>query len=316
MSADFVSYPHGIATIDTYYIKKDMAAAHLLVENGAALFVDVGPTPACPRLLAGLDSAGLTPEDVRYIVVTHIHLDHAGGAAALMKHCSRATLLVHPRGASHMIDPGRLIDASVAIYGQELFAELYGEIDTIDENRVQSVSDGWVLDFAGRPLHFFDTPGHARHHCCVWDPKSRGVFCGDTFGLAYPHLQTDPQRPFLIPVTAPAAFEPDALISSINRMLELEPETLYLTHFGPIPAHPESIRRLIELIDLHGRLVDQELDIAAVSAQLMDTFFDAYCNSGTPRLSREQFQKFLAVDVKINAQGIAARRARLQKQKR
>lgn len=160
-----------------------------------------------------------------------------------------------------------------------------------------------------------DTPGHARHHCCIWDPESRGIFSGDLFGQAYPYLQTNPDRPLLMPLTAPAAFEPDVMIASINRMLELHPEYLYLTHFGPVPAHPDSISRLIDLIQVHEDLAadDQKADPAAVTAKIQDVFYHAYCRMGTPHLSREEFCTFLAGDIELNTQGIIARQNRLLK---
>lgn len=316
MQALLTGYPHNIYTIDTLYVREGKAASHVVVDNNEAVFIDTGPAPACGLLLEGLNSLGLQPENVRYIILTHIHLDHAGGASSLMQLCPNATLLVHPRGAAHMIDPQRLVQASVNIYGQELFTRLYGEIGVIDENRVRMVSEGFVLDFNGRPLHFFDTPGHARHHCCIWDPTSRGVFSGDTCGMAYPYLQQDKEKPFLVPATAPAAFEPDELIKSINRLMKLDPKFLYLTHFGPVPANPESIAGLIDLIDEHGRLaaVDNEVEIESTVNRLLDVLYESYRSHGGEGLNKDQFNDFLGADIELNAQGVAVRNARLKKQ--
>ncbi|MGI9537661.1 MAG: MBL fold metallo-hydrolase [Desulfocapsaceae bacterium] len=294
-----------------------MVACHLMIEEEEALFIDVGTAPAAGSLLEEAARRGLQPEKVRYIILTHIHLDHAGGASQLMQLCPEATLLVHPKGAAHMIDPDRLVKATEKVYGEKLFRELYGEIGPIDERRVKTVSEGFRLDFNGRPLHFYDTPGHARHHCCIWDPKSGGLFSGDTCGMAYPFLQKDITRPFLIPATAPTAFEPDEMIKSIRRLMELNPDSLYLPHFGPVAANRESIGALIDLIEEHERLAtaESEFDHQATFDQLLHIFFESYLNFGDGALSRGEFRNFLAGDIEINVQGIAARQARLNKNK-
>ncbi len=309
------SFPLQIKTIDTHYLSDQMVASHLMIEKGEALFIDVGTSPACGLLLEEVVRQGLQPEQVRYIILTHIHLDHGGGASQLMQHCPQATLLVHPRGAGHMIEPERLVKATAEVYGEKLFRKLYGEIGPIDEGRVKTVSEGFVLDFNGRPLHFYDTPGHARHHCCIWDPKSGGLFSGDTCGMAYPYLQTGTTRPFLLPATAPTAFEPAEMITSIRRLLELDPDLLYLPHFGPVSANRQSIDALIELIEEHGRCAEvaTEFDHDATTARLQDILYKSYLNFGNGRLKKSEFVDFLAGDVEINVQGIAARWARLQK---
>ena len=156
-------FPLQPQTIDTHYISAYMVASHLMIEKGEALFIDVGTSPACVLLLEELVRQGLQPEQVRYIILTHIHLDHGGGTSRLMQHCPHATLLVHPKGAGHMIEPERLVKAAAEVYGEKLFRKLYGEIGPIDERRVKTVSEGFKLDFNGRPLHFYDTPGHACH---------------------------------------------------------------------------------------------------------------------------------------------------------
>ncbi len=315
MCALLASYPHHVHTIDTLYVREGMAACHLLIENHEALMVDPGPAPACELLLQGLAELGLQPQDVRYLILTHIHLDHGGGASMLLEHCPNATLLVHANGAAHMIDPGRLIQASIEVYGKEAFTELYGEIGAIDEKRVRAVGEGFVLDFNGRPLHFFDTPGHARHHCCIWDQASKGLFSGDTCGIAYPPVQHDREKPFLIPATGPPAFEPDELIGSINRMMQLDPEYFYVTHFGPVRANPESVAILIELIEEHGRLAatENDVNIDVTCARIFDMLYDCYTSHWRKNLSKGRFNEVMAGDILLNAQGIAVRNARLKK---
>ncbi|MBE0585769.1 MAG: MBL fold metallo-hydrolase [Desulfofustis sp.] len=305
-----------IKVIDTRYIRRNLAASHLLIEEGAALFVDTGPAPAVDYLLAGLAEEQLTPNDVRYIVLTHIHLDHAGGAGELMRRCPRATLLVHPKGAGHMIDPEKLITASIDIYGAELFKKLYGTITAIDKDRVVAVEDGYLLSFHGRTLQFFDTPGHARHHLSIWDRAGNGIFTGDTLGLALPELQIPEMPPFLMPTTSPAAFDPDALEQSIKRLMSLRPAILYLTHFGPVQADRHSVDRLIELIRRHADLgrPPQRPEPASLTAPIHDLLFASYLDycreyGGIP-IDTARFDELLAGDVELNAQGVAIWSAR------
>ena len=306
-----------IHMIDTHYLREQMAASHLLIERGEAAFIDVGTAPAYDLLLSEVVRQGLQPENVRYIILTHIHLDHAGGASTLMNHCPQATLLVHPKGAAHMIEPERLVQASSEVYGEELFNKLYGEIGPIDEHRVKSVSEGFMLDFNGRSLHFLETPGHARHHCCIWDPKTNGLFSGDACGMAYPLLQKDKTRPFFIPATAPAAFQPDEMIKSIRRLMKLDPDVLHLPHFGPVAANRESIGALIDLIEEHERLATAgEFNHQATFDRLLHVFYESYLDFGDGTLDKSEFRRFLAGDIEINVQGIAARQARLRKKNR
>jgi glyoxylase-like metal-dependent hydrolase (beta-lactamase superfamily II) len=317
------SFQHGPATvkvIDTHYLRPKLAASHLLIEQGEALFVDTGPARAIDYLLAGLAEQELTPDDVRYIILTHIHLDHAGGAGELMRRCPHATLLVHPRGAAHMIDPEKLISASIDIYGADLFDKLYGTITAIDKDRVVAVEDGYVLPFHSRTLQFFDTPGHARHHLSIWDKTGSGIFTGDTLGLALPELQLPGRPPLLIPTTSPAAFDPDALEHSIKRLMTLRPATFYLTHFGPVAADQRSVARLVELIRRHASLgrQSQHSDPEQLKTPLRDLLMNAYLDycreyDGKP-VAPETFDQLLAGDIELNAQGVAIWNARQQRE--
>ena len=179
------SLPHGIHAIDTGFHRPRFDAAYLMVEAGRAAFIDTGTNHAVPRLLAALAATGLAPEAVDWLIVTHVHLDHAGGAGLLLRSLPNARFVVHPRGARHMIDPSALYEGARAVYGDEEMARSYGKLFAVPAERVVSPVDGETLALAGRPLHFIDTPGHARHHHCIWDERSRGMFTGDTFGLSY-----------------------------------------------------------------------------------------------------------------------------------
>jgi glyoxylase-like metal-dependent hydrolase (beta-lactamase superfamily II) len=222
----------GVVLVDTGYVRPGLAAAYLLLGRGAAAVVETGTTFSVPRILAALEAFRVPRDSVALVVVTHVHLDHAGGAGALLRELPRARLVVHPRGARHLVDPSRLAaDAGELYGGPEGLRRRYGEIVPVDAGRVVEAPDGLELDLGGRPLRFLDAPGHARHHFVVHDRTSRGIFTGDCFGLSYRRFD-GPHGPFLFPTTTPVQLDPPALHDTIDRILEQRPERLYLTHYG------------------------------------------------------------------------------------
>ena len=239
----------GVVQIDTGYHRPGLAACYAIVEQGRAAIIDTGVVHSVPRIMDVLAAQGLRAEDVDYVVPTHVHLDHAGGAGRLMQVCPNARMVIHPRGARHMIDPSRLIAGAEAVYGREGLRRSVGEIVPVDADRVDSADDGHRFELAGRELLIVDTPGHARHHFCIWDGRTHGFFTGDTFGIVYPDLPCV-DGPFIFPPTTPVQFEPDAWHASIDRLMGWRPERMYLTHFGML----ERPARYSE--DLHRRIDD------------------------------------------------------------
>lgn len=224
---------HGIHVIDTGFHRPAFDASFLITERGRAAFVDTGTNHSVPRLLAALAAAGLAPDAVDFVIATHVHLDHAGGAGLLMQQLPAARLVVHPLGAQHLIDPSRLMNSARRVYGAEEVERSYGNVVGVDAERVLRTSDDGVLELAGRTLKFLDTPGHARHHHCIWDERSRGFFTGDTFGLSYREFDTAAGT-WIMPTTTPIQFEPESLRRSIQRMVAYRPDSLYLTHYGRV----------------------------------------------------------------------------------
>lgn len=299
---------HRITVIDAGYIHPGVASFYLLIAVSEAAFIDTGTTRSLPRALAALQEQGLTAMDVRYVIPTHVHLDHAGGAGAMMRAFPRATLIVHPLGARHMIDPSRLVAGTNAVYGEEQARELYGEIVPVPRQRVVTVSDNETVDFNGQMLRFIDTPGHARHHFCVLDETSRGVFTGDTLGISYRVFDNNESEPFLFPTTPPTQFEPEVLHRSIDRIMHLTPRTLYLAHFGPIHPDEALIGSLHEQLHHYvafaqGLPIDNRLE-----EELEPKFADYLCaralRHGTT-LPESDIRRFLAMDARLNAQGVA-----------
>ncbi len=298
---------HGIATIDTGYGRPGMTASHLIEHEGHAVFIDTGASPAVPLLLQALAQKGIAREQVDYVIITHVHLDHAGGAGALLRELPYARLLAHPRAVPHLIDPNALILGATEVYGATLFQQLHGTITPAPAARMDALEDGATLDWRGRTLIFPHTPGHARHHLAVIDPTARAMFTGDAFGLSYREFDTD-QGPFLYPTTSPVQFDPPAMHASIERLLAYQPETAFLTHFGKITGLPTLAAQLHEYIDQFV-VFAQQADARApdAEARLVETLID-FLHQRQQRhgcsLTREQAHRIMHADARLNAAGL------------
>ncbi len=250
---DWRDYGNGIYAFDSGYVRPILAAIHLITENGRVAFIDTGTNDSLPNAMAALKKLGLDANAVDFIILTHIHLDHAGGASAMMQSFPNAKLVVHPRGSKHMAEPSKLIDGVTAVYGEEYVKRVYGEIKPVANERIISAEDGYVISLAGRKLTCLDTPGHARHHNCIVDGKTGGIFTGDMFGLSYRELDVD-GRQFIFPTSSPSQFDPVAMHASIDRLLALSPPAMYLTHYGQLndveQRGQDMHRRINALVDL------------------------------------------------------------------
>ncbi|WP_342316906.1 MBL fold metallo-hydrolase [Lysobacter sp. FW306-1B-D06B] len=298
---------HGIVTIDTGFHRPYFDAAYLIVEHGRVAYVDCGTQHSLPAMLDALSWQGLRPEDVDWLILTHVHLDHAGGAGALMRALPNARLAVHPRGAPHMIDPERLVAGATAVYGEAEMARSYGEIVPVDAARVRELHDGDTVDLAGRPLLCIDTPGHARHHVCVWDERSRSWFTGDTFGLSYREFDNARGEPFVIPTTSPVQFEPEPLKASIRAMLSRDPVAMHLTHYGRVGDVARLAHDLIAQIDAMVALAHAAHGHADRHERLVQSLTHLYVERATAHgapLTAQEAAELLAMDIELNAQGL------------
>lgn len=302
---------HGIHTIDTAFQRAHFDAAYLVVENGRGALVDCGTQHSIPAILAAIARAGLAPADVDWLILTHVHLDHAGGAGALMRQLPNARLLVHPRGARHMIDPSALVAGATAVYGEAEIARSYGAIVPVPAERVTLAEDGHAVDLAGRTLLCRDTPGHARHHLCVWDARSRSWFTGDTFGLSYRELD-GPDGPFILPTTSPVQFEPEALKASIALLMSYQPQAMYLTHYDRIAGVEKCAADLLEQVDAMVAIA-RDCDAAAGNAadrhaRLHAALSELYLARARARdvpLDGAGVLRTIGMDIELNAQGLA-----------
>jgi len=296
----------GIYTIDTGFQRKNMVASHLIISTGRVAFVDVGVSSCAHVLLDALAEHGISPKKVDYIMVTHVHLDHAGAAGLMMSVCPNARLIVHPRGARHMVDPARLIAGAVAVYGEADFAAQFGEVKPVAPDRIIEVYEGDVLDWRGREWQFFDTPGHARHHYCMLDSVSNGLFAGDTFGLSYPEFETE-NGAFIFPTTTPVQFDPEALADTVTRLADQQADKLFLTHFGCIEMNATLInsllRRIQHFVDVAQAHLNHPNRVDGMTAALQDYCFHELEHHGC-KSDRVRITKLMAMDCRLNAQGL------------
>ena len=305
-------HPHGITAIDAEYLYPGHAASHLIVDDGHAAFVDVGTNSSVPYLLGALAGLGIARTAVDYLLLTHVHLDHAGGAGALMQELPNARALLHPRGAPHMIDPAKLIAGSEAVYGKERFRRLYGELVPIAAERVRTVADGERAVLGGRTLELIHTPGHAQHHYVVVDATHASIFSGDTFGISYRALDTE-KGAFITPSTVPTQFDPEQHLASIDRMLAYRPESIYLMHFSRVTDIPrlgaslkEQIVELARLARAHAADADPP---AGIRADMLALWRDLARRHGCG-LSDSELEHALDGDLTLNTQGLMAWLAR------
>jgi glyoxylase-like metal-dependent hydrolase (beta-lactamase superfamily II) len=309
MNEYLTDFGNGIYAIDSGFGRANLDAVHLIVHEGRAALVDAAVNAGAPRVLAALEELNIPRDAVDYLVLTHVHLDHAGGAGLLLRELPDAKLTVHPRGARHMIDPAKLTIATYAVYGEAKARAMYGEIVPVPPERVIETPDGATIDLAGRELLFLDTPGHARHHVCIRDGLTGHFFTGDTFGFVFRELDAHGRR-HAFPTLTPTQLDPEELHRSIDRVMSFAPTAIYATHFGKADDTP----RLAA--DLH-RLIDAQVDVARREenagarrkARIMDglaAIVEAEAAlQGWPLQGRAVLD-FFGPDIELNAQGLEA----------
>jgi glyoxylase-like metal-dependent hydrolase (beta-lactamase superfamily II) len=303
------SLPDTITCLDTGFLQPELAASYLVEADGRYAFIETGTALGVPGLLGELDRMGVARDQVDYVIPTHVHLDHAGGAGSLMAALPGARLVIHPRGARHMIDPAKLWAGAMAVYGEEEMRHTYGEIVPVPAERVIEAPDGFELDFNGRLLKFVDSPGHANHHFCVWDERSRGFFTGDTFGMSLRSFDTE-RGPFVYLPSAPTQFDPEAWHATIRRLMAYSPQCMYPTHYSRV----DDVERLAD--DLHRQIevyvelaLENEGDHQALRNALAEEMADRLHAHGCELSNAEIFTR-IGSDVEINSQGLEAWLAR------
>ncbi|MCX5772185.1 MAG: MBL fold metallo-hydrolase [Candidatus Hydrogenedentes bacterium] len=296
--------------IDCHYQGPEHAASYLLKDRGEAAFIENNTARALPYLLQGMEEDGIRPESVRWIIITHLHFDHAGGTSALAERCPDATVLAHSRAVRHLVDPSRLVASAMRVYGEEEFERLYDRIRPIPAGRVRAMEDHEKVELGGHTLTFLHTRGHANHHFCIHDSDENAVYTGDTFGVEYRKSRPS-VKPFLLCSAAPTDFDPDEARASVRRILALDPSRVYLTHFGELDDPAGGAEVFLAALDRLEAILNDAVESGLSGAEL-EAFCEervraaidahlAWCGA----VLNEQDHVYIDPHANINAQGIA-----------
>lgn len=301
-----------IRTVDCRYVEAEFAAAYLIVApDGSAAFVDNGTSHSLPHLLGALEAEGVSAENVRALIVTHIHLDHAAGTSALLAHCPQAQVMAHPRAAPHLIDPAKLVRSAKLVYGAETFTRLYGEVAPIPAERVRVLADEETWQLGPERLRFLHTRGHANHHFCIWAEGSDALFTGDAFGLSYPQLQR--RGGFVFPSTSPTDFDGPEALKTVERILQkvTSKSQVFPTHFGKLRDPVQAGAQLKAWILTSMGWVDEAM-ASTLSGEELNAWLLGLM---LKRFEQEEARlalgwgppewELLKLDLKLNAQGLA-----------
>lgn len=295
-----------ILPVDCHYVEPEFAASFLLKHEQKGMFIECNTTLAIPYLKAAALENGLSPEQIEGLIITHVHLDHAGGAGAFLKTFPRAFVYAHPKAARHLIDPSKLIASATMVYGEKRMQEWYGTIYPCDPARVVVLEDGASVSFENVKLSTKHLRGHANHHLVITEPLTRTLFTGDTFGVAYPklaHLQN-----VILASTSPTDFDGEAAIASLEWIIAEHPAQIALTHYGLVPSTRIPVLAQILRDQLHyamklcEQVKTEQLTVDVVEARLKD-FLIFYFSERGVTFSADDL-RLLAIDIKVNAQGI------------
>ncbi|MBE4908923.1 MBL fold metallo-hydrolase [Bacillus luteolus] len=300
-----------ITLIDDFDLGRSARTGTYVIKEEKLAIVETCASPSIPFILEGLHKLDIQPEEVEYIIVTHIHLDHAGGAGLLLEKCSNAKVVVHPKGARHLANPSRLIAGAKAVYGKK-FEELFEPILPIPEEKIITMQDGESLKLSSDcTLTFYDTPGHANHHFSIHESVSNGIFTGDTIGIYYQELMKEGVELYL-PTTSPNQFDPDVMLSSTRRIKELSPRSIYFGHFGMSTNVQEIFKQIQHWIPIFVASGEEGLknthDLSfieqkeAVKARLLEAIILHLDTLGISR--NHEVYSILDLDLEVCAMGI------------
>lgn len=291
----------GLTAIDTFYAGRERYTAAYLLSAEEPAIVETGPTTSAEHVVAGLERLGIGAADLAHIVVTHIHLDHAGGVGRLATVFPNATVWVHERGAPHLQDPTRLVASATRLYGEARMASLFGPVDPVAADRIRALADGDRIELGGRSLEALDTPGHASHHVALVDSVSGAVFTGDVLGIHVPDVRV------LRPATPPPDFDPDLTVRSVERIRERARSSMVLfSHFGPVTEVDRicdlAVQRTRSWTEVVRRGLERTDDLDDIVALLQQEARRDVETGAEATIDLERFETLSSV--RINAMGI------------
>jgi glyoxylase-like metal-dependent hydrolase (beta-lactamase superfamily II) len=291
----------GVTAIDTFMGGRERYTAAYLIHADQPTLVETGPGTSVEPVTRALDVLGIATDALAHIVLTHIHLDHAGGVGALAGRFTRATVWVHERGARHLADPARLVESATRVYGKERMESLFGPVEAVPAERLRVLADLDVLDIGGRSLLAIDTPGHASHHLALVDSSTGVVFTGDALGIHVPDL------PVLRPATPPPDFDLELAVASIERIRAAARSSLLFAHFGPITDVDRTcdlaVRRLHEWTDAVRGAMRTTTDLDEIVEVLSREAAREIVTGAEAQLDLDRLETLAGI--RMNATGIA-----------
>jgi glyoxylase-like metal-dependent hydrolase (beta-lactamase superfamily II) len=297
------SVADGIRVVDTGMAGQRELNAVYLIAGDEPCLVESGPGADLPVVVAALDEVGVGPADLAHIVVTHIHIDHAGAAGALLARFPKARLWVHERGAPHLVDPRRLVASTARTYGEDRIRAFYGETLPCPPDRISAIVDGDRIVLGERALDVIHTPGHASHHVALHETASGAMFTGEAIGSHLPWA--DCYRPAL----PPPETDVEAAVASIDRMRDRRPTTLLTSHFGPLPEPDEGFERGRQRILAWSGIVRArlehapEISIDELSNELLERARSEYVSDSGLPFDRARYDAIGSI--RMNAEGLA-----------
>ena len=294
----------GIYGIDTFYEREGCTSVYIICSGGRCGIIESAANSSLPHLLSALDELGVDYANVDFLALTHVHLDHAGGAGSYMQKFPNAKLIVHPRGAKHMADPTALIEGVCEVYGKSETERMYGEIIPIDRERIISADDGYVFNIGDKKIITLETPGHAKHHNSYYDESDSVIFSGDAFGVSYSEMQTEKGR-WAIPTTSPVQFSPEDMVSSINKMLALNPKKILLTHFGEVSNISEAAEELCSTVQEYTKIAEDAQGGFKMIKENVKKLHTDMCRKHNISNPEYYTDSILSTDTELNSQGLA-----------
>ena len=294
----------GIYGIDTFYEREGCTSVYIICSGGRCGIIESAANSSLPHLLSALDELGVDYANVDFLALTHVHLDHAGGAGSYMQKFPNAKLIVHPRGAKHMADPTALIEGVCEVYGKSETERMYGEIIPVDKERIISAGDGYVFHIGEKKIITLETPGHAKHHNSYYDESDSVIFSGDAFGVSYSEMQTEKGR-WAIPTTSPVQFSPEDMVSSINRMLALNPKKILLTHFGEVSNIGEAAEELCSTVQEYTKIAEDAQGGFKMIKENVKKLHTDMCRKHNISNPEYYTDSILSTDTELNSQGLA-----------
>ncbi|MGM0844411.1 MAG: MBL fold metallo-hydrolase [Bacillota bacterium] len=294
-----------ISVIDLLDLNEPFRTGAYVIKENDVTIIETSASPSIPHLINGLKQLDIPLDSIKNIIVTHIHLDHAGGAGLFLKKCPNATLVVHEKGARHLINPARLEAGARQVYGED-FDRLFHPIVPVPEERIIIKKHNEQLQIShDSTLTFYDTPGHSRHHFSIYDKKSKGIFTGDTAGINYGYLLEGDA--LYLPSTSPNQFNPDEMMSSLNLYSQLDLERIYFGHFGisqePVKALTE-IKKWLKIFMETAFSIIRENPANKQLPALANELKKEVLNSDPKLIDNENFLRILELDMKVSAMGL------------